>query len=227
MTNKNKQIEQKQEVLGWLIALQTVIDGFLESLFPQFMSLSVVIWFSIILFILLCFWDRNLLKKQDNWKKNKIAWGWCLFSPVYLYKRARLLKESLLKFWVCIISGVLSMIYGMITVNQFTPAIQNTIYKDCAYEMGYYGVDKEKAKDICWSKQVIFNNCVDNLMDKGTYPNMVIATCKEHISKINLCAKTIVKEAESEISMETALEFCICTAQYGKQYCLEKYGTAE
>lgn len=225
MTSKDKQLNQKLEILGWVIALEVIIDGFLQSMFPQFMSLGAVIWFNLIFFVVLCFWDRNLLKKQDNWKKNKIAWGWCLFSPVYLYKRARVLKENLLKFWICMISFVLSMIYVMHISNEFASTIQSTVYHNCVYELSARGVQKDKATNVCWSKQAIFNQCVDNLMGKGTHPNMIMDICNEHISKINLCAKIIVKESGSEVDFGTALELCICSVQHDKQYCLEKYAS--
>lgn len=227
MTHKTKQIEQKHEVLGWLIALQTVIGGFLQSMFPQFMSITAVIWFNTIFFVFLCFWDRNLLKTQDSWEKNKIAWGWCLFSPVYLYKRARVLKESLLKFWICLVSFIFSMIYAMIISNQFASAIQS-IYKDCTYELSRYGADKDKTEDICWSKQMIFNQCVDNLIKNGNVrPGAIVDICNEQISKINICAQTITKESNFEIGADTAFEICICFSIYDKQYCFNKYGITE
>lgn len=226
MTNANKQtgqFKQKLEVLGWLIALETVNNGFLRSMFPQFMSITAVIWFDIMFYIFLYFCDRNLLKTQDGWEKKKIAWGWFLFTPVYLYKRARLLKESLLKFWICLVSAILIMIHGY-TQFKPAPAIESITYEDCAYELGRYVVDKDKVKDICLSKQVIFNQCVDNLMNNGTNPDMIMDICKERVSTVNMCAVTI---SGAGISIDTALEFCICVLQNGKQHCLEKYGFVE
>ncbi|MCQ2582108.1 MAG: hypothetical protein MJ170_03990 [Alphaproteobacteria bacterium] len=229
MINGNKQTEKispKQDILGWLIALQGVINGFLQSMFPQFMSVRAVIWISIIFFILICFWDRNLLKTQDGWQKEKIAWGWCLFTPVYLYKRARILKENLLKFWICLISFIFTMIYSFnIVFNTVSPIAQNKIYKNCIYELSQHNINDKKTDDVCWAEQTIFNKCTVNLRKSGynNNPKSVMDICNEVVSELNICAQTITKESESTISIDIAFEICVCSKQYDINYCTQKY----
>lgn len=219
LTHYNK----KLELFGWLIALEGLIGTFLQQLFPQFMLSGGVELFFTLSFLILCFLDRNLLKKQGNWKKNKIAWGWCLFPPVYLYKRAWLLKESLLKFWIYMITTMLSIMYIISVVNNLLPLAINGVYNDCMHELSQYDVSRDNAEDICWSKQIMFSNCIYNFMDQGADFNVAKDVCNNNLaSRINPCVAKIGQETDEDL--ETALLLCTCALQYDPEYCLEKYG---
>lgn len=215
MTDKNAQtetIKQKLEILGWIIAFDEPIVCFFFDSFPQLKQygvFGVTFW---VVSLFLCFWDRQLLKTQDTWFKNKIAWGWCLLPPVYLYKRAKVLKESLSKFWICFILCVFSTIGGFQIGRQYIrPVVHRTIYKNCIDELVKYDVKVDTIDKICISKQLIFDDCVDNTI----IPNFL---CDEKITKINRCSDKFSKIYN--ISMDKALDFCICSVQYDAGSCL-------
>ena len=97
MSNVSKTKKQEQSVnnvMGWIITLEPIILAMLGFwvMLPRLPYDAI-----------LCFADRESLKRQAIWKKGKIAWGWCLLAPVYLYKRTKLLNESMLKFWLLVI----------------------------------------------------------------------------------------------------------------------------
>lgn len=107
---KTQQEKLKQQykwvnlVSGWMIALLPVIGVIIGC----FVDLSSVRGSFDVAF---CMADRESLKRQEVWKRGKIAWGWCLLSPVYLYKRTKLLKESMLKFWLLTAQYCILLLY--------------------------------------------------------------------------------------------------------------------
>lgn len=103
LTKEQKEQQEKMNnVMGWLIAFSILIQAVCSAILPVLNGIPFDIVFS--------FSDREVLKKQDVWKKSPIAWGWCLISPVYLYKRTILLKDSMTKFWIHTILYCLSII---------------------------------------------------------------------------------------------------------------------
>ena len=130
MTNKNNQTEMTQ-FIGWLIALYPIISLIINTFIP--------------IDIIFCFWDRERLRKQSVWKHKQIAWGWCLLSPVYLYKRTKLLNESMLKFriWIYIFAGfcIYVAVYGAIIVKKSML---------CTYNLMQYGVSEATAQEVCF-----------------------------------------------------------------------------
>ncbi len=93
-SEKRQQYEKGNFAGGWLIALLPIIVWIVQI----FIELPTTVPYDAIA----CTVDRENLKKQEVWKHGKIAWGWCLLSPVYMYKRTKLLKESMVKFWILI-----------------------------------------------------------------------------------------------------------------------------
>lgn len=104
-TYTKEQLEKQNNIMGWAIAFSIPIQAILYRIFG---SLPFDIIFSI------C--DRSLLKKQDIWKKGPIAWGWCLISPVYLYKRTKLLNDTMTKFWIHTILYTISCLVSILTL---------------------------------------------------------------------------------------------------------------
>ncbi|MCQ2582107.1 MAG: hypothetical protein MJ170_03985 [Alphaproteobacteria bacterium] len=90
---KEQQYNSANLISGWSIALLPIIICIVEI----FIELPRVPFD-----VLMCVIDREGLKKQKIWEQGQIAWGWCLLSPVYLYKRTKLLKENMTKFWILI-----------------------------------------------------------------------------------------------------------------------------
>lgn len=103
---QTEQLQKANAITGWLIALSGIIGVVIGTILEAFLSHSVNIPFDIIF----CITDRESLKKQSVWEKGKIAWGWCLLSPVYLYKRTKLLNESMLKFWILMAQFFISIV---------------------------------------------------------------------------------------------------------------------
>ena len=130
MNNKKNEIKIN---LGWLIALFPVV-WIILSIFDS-------IWVANFLYFLLCFCDDVELEKG----KIRIAWGWCLLPPVYLYKRAKLLKESLLKFWLLVIQiGLLVSFVISATLSLYTANV-----KQCIDRLAQDGVNVYVAKEVC------------------------------------------------------------------------------
>ena len=118
---------------GWEVALFPIVWIIL--------SIFASIWVANFLYFLLCFNDNVYLGKG----KLKIAWGWCLLPPVYLYKRAKLLKESLLKFWLLVIQiGLLVSFVISATLSLYTANV-----KQCIDRLAQDGVNVYVAKEVC------------------------------------------------------------------------------
>ncbi len=130
MTDKNNQTEMTQ-FIGWVIALDPIISLIINTFIP--------------IDILFCFWDRERLRKQNIWKHKQIAWGWCLLSPVYLYKRTKLLNESMLKFRIWIYVFAVLCIYGAIVFKKSMLEVNK-----CTYNLMQYGVPKATALEVCF-----------------------------------------------------------------------------
>lgn len=115
-TEKQKQLTSAQKEQQYTTA--NLMNGWLIALLPT------IIWIVEIFIkvptapcdIILCMLDRESLKKQEIWKRGQIAWGWCLLSPVYLYKRTKLLKESMIKFWILIAQYCLMVAMIMLAI---------------------------------------------------------------------------------------------------------------
>lgn len=103
------QAQNMNNVMGWLIALALPIAMVIITIIP---FLAGKCPFD----ILFCLLDRQNLKQQAVWKKGPIAWGWCIISPVYLYKRTILLKEPMTKFWIATILYTIVMLVAMLYV---------------------------------------------------------------------------------------------------------------
>lgn len=84
-------------VIGWVTALCYVIGYIGIVLIGQIGS---------VLSLAICVADRETLKGQNK----RIAWGWVLIPPVYMYKRAKVLNEGLAKFWVNLITMVIFLV---------------------------------------------------------------------------------------------------------------------
>lgn len=115
-TEKQKQLTSAQKEQQYTTA--NLMNGWLIALLPT------IIWI-VEIFIkvptapydfILCMLDRESLKKQEIWKRGQIAWGWCLLSLVYLYKRTKLLKESMIKFWILIAQYCLMVAMIMLAI---------------------------------------------------------------------------------------------------------------
>ena len=92
----------------WILAFAPLIGVFLTGFFSVILKIPVSsLWFvTLILNLLLCMIDERKLKKagHDTWKMGT-AW----FIPVYLYKRASILKQSKAYFAVWIIVFIISL----------------------------------------------------------------------------------------------------------------------
>ena len=138
---QTEQLQKANAITGQLIALSGIIGVVIGTILEAFLSHSVNIPFDIIF----CITDRESLKKQSVWEKGKIAWGWCLLSPVYLYKRTKLLKESLLKFWLLVIQiGLLVSFVINATLSLYTANV-----KQCIDRLAQDGVNVYVAKEVC------------------------------------------------------------------------------
>ena len=105
---QKEQLEKINNVMGWLVAFSLPIQAVCTAILPVLSRIPFD--------IILSGADREVLKNQDVWKKSPIAWGWCLISPVYLYKRTILLKDSMTKFWIHTILYCLSIISAIVFV---------------------------------------------------------------------------------------------------------------
>lgn len=84
------------------IFLQSFLYGFMTSITNNFYSYNKFWWATLILNVFLCYLDESGLKKSgiDTSKIN----SWAIWIvPVYLYKRAEILKQSQSYFWVWLI----------------------------------------------------------------------------------------------------------------------------
>lgn len=66
-------------------------------------------WIAIIVNILLSVFDENILKKSGNDTSKYKGWVWLV--PVYLFQRAKFLKQNQAYFWVWIVSFAVSLIF--------------------------------------------------------------------------------------------------------------------
>lgn len=105
---KEQQYNTENLIAGWLIALLPIIVWIIQIFIelPSTLPIDAIA----------CGVDRESLKKQEIWKRGQIAWGWCLLSPVYLYKRTKLLKESMIKFWILIAQYCLMVAMIMLAI---------------------------------------------------------------------------------------------------------------
>ena len=82
-----QEIKESNSMMGWIIALSPLWYIIVIRISQLTLHSNVLKYIPID--IILCIIDRELLKKQDVWKKGKIAWGWCIISPIYFYKRTK------------------------------------------------------------------------------------------------------------------------------------------
>lgn len=195
MNNINKTKKQEQDfnkLIGWLITLLPTISVIAQYLITLPKLPYVVI---------LCICDRESLKRQDVWKNGKIAWGWCLFSPVYLYKRARLLKESLLKFWLNLLQFCILFAYIAI----YALNVSNSI-SECVYDAGRAGFSNYATRQYCiCSTEHDENYCIQK---------HIIPDCKRTMQQKGLNA-------------QISEQFCLCWVTNGEDFCLHQFEIAE
>lgn len=96
----------------WIIAFAPIIGTFLEALTAYFLYGDTYraekaiannkFWYiTLILNIALCFWDEQRLKKAGHNTDHFKGWVWLI--PVYLFQRAKILKQNYAYFIVWII----------------------------------------------------------------------------------------------------------------------------
>ncbi|GAA5107583.1 hypothetical protein GCM10023211_08860 [Orbus sasakiae] len=66
-------------------------------------------WIAIIVNILLSIVDENILKKSGNDTSKFKGWVWLV--PVYLFQRAKFLKQNQAYFWVWIVTFVITLLW--------------------------------------------------------------------------------------------------------------------
>lgn len=122
-----QQVNKKIELISidnsivWLIAFFPLYIDYLENLFAVFISRLInaefppdkLWWVSISLIISLAISDLELLSRAGYKTKSLYVWG-ILFTPVYLFKRAKLLNQAKTYCWVYIFCIILSIMTALI-----------------------------------------------------------------------------------------------------------------
>lgn len=104
-TTKANNTDQTLSVMGWLITFDIIIGWVLNMIFNS-------TFFGMIGFIL-CLSDREVLKR---YKDMKISVWRCLLPPTYLYKRAKLMNDSMTKFYINLVFYILSSILAILAI---------------------------------------------------------------------------------------------------------------
>lgn len=119
--NKKTESISIDNSIPWLIAFFPLYIDYLENLFAVFISRLLnteflpekLWWLSISLIVSLALSDLEVLKKSGYNTKGLYAWG-VLFTPVYLFKRAKLLNQAKTYCWVYIFCIILSIMTALI-----------------------------------------------------------------------------------------------------------------
>lgn len=123
----SQQVNKKTESISidnsipWLIAFFPLYINYLENLFAVFISRLLntefppekLWWVSISFIISLAISDLELINRAGYKTKNLYAWG-ILFTPVYLFKRAKLFNQARTYCWVYIFCIILSVMTTLI-----------------------------------------------------------------------------------------------------------------
>ncbi|MFQ3071254.1 DUF4339 domain-containing protein [Neisseria polysaccharea] len=113
--------ESVSNVMVWMIAFLPLAGEFIRgmilgSMYSNVYDLNQAIingelWYvTLVLNIVFCIADGLMLKKAAIDVKRFIAWAFFLM-PVYLYKRARYLNQSLAYFWVWIVCFIIAIVW--------------------------------------------------------------------------------------------------------------------
>lgn len=108
-------VQQINNTVIWFLAFAPIIGSFLEGFFWGFLStytqrdisIDRFWWITIALNILLCTIDEKRLE-QRGVDVDKLGSAWLV--PVYLFKRAALLRQSQAYFWVWIVCFLLMVL---------------------------------------------------------------------------------------------------------------------
>jgi len=99
----------------WFIAFTPLLDMFLRFFISVLRNGNEWAyhyygnwWVGIILYFSLCISDQTKLKNEGIDTKSFRNW-WILLTPIYLYKRANSLGQSLAYFWVNILASLLTI----------------------------------------------------------------------------------------------------------------------
>ena len=210
--SKKQEVKEINSMMGWIIALSPLW-------YIIVIRISQLTWHSNVLKyipidIILCIIDRELLKKQDVWKKGKIAWGWCLLSPVYLYKRTKLLKENMLKFWIYFIPYIFAFIIGFVSSFYLSYTSYMKAADKCINELLDYGVYKNTAVEACIC--IVETNDINSCFHKY----------KINIKNAHLTQAFCIKKWTEYAGLERhkAEQICECSAFEEESVCLDKYG---
>ncbi len=92
-------------LFAWAIALVPIVGGFIQMVLAADRALprqGAVLSVYFVVYTILCTLDSNHIKNSRASSELPIRWFWLV--PVYLYKRARILKEPLTYFWAWIVA---------------------------------------------------------------------------------------------------------------------------